>query len=182
MTEQDRPALAHALMLMGDTFNEPVGELRAEGYFDALRDLEIGDVLTACREAIRTARFFPRPVELRDTIEGHTEDRAEMAWILVQREVRRVGYTGVPEFPDTATERAALELYGGWDRLCACLPASGPELLGVAKQFKSTFGAYARRDQREVAGLLGASKQDARKALANVKAELVKRGLPTGAL
>jgi hypothetical protein len=83
-------------------------------------------------------------------------------------------------FDDRATERAALELFGGWRALCERLPGEGPELLGIAKNFKAAYGAYVRRDQRMLERL-PPSRDEARAALENVKAELQKRGLPTGA-
>lgn len=149
MTDDDRPAFARGLYALGETFNEPVSELRAEAYFDALRDLPIVDVLNAMRQAIKAGRFFPRPVEIREAIEGSTEDQAEIAWTHLLREVRRVGYTGTPMWPDEATRRAALELYGGWVRLCESLPGDGPGLYAAAKQFKATFRAYANRERRD---------------------------------
>jgi hypothetical protein len=73
------------------------------------------------------------------------------------RLVRRVGYVGTTAegaagLSRRGHERAALELYGGWERLCACLPASGPELLGVAKQFKRRRRVCAT-DQRDALAL-----------------------------
>ena len=187
MTDSDKPAFARVLYALGETFNEPVSEIRAEAYFDALCDLPVEAVLTAARAAIRHAKFFPRPVELREAVEGNVEDRAEVAWNAVRALVRRYGYPGVdgrgmpPDFPDEATCRAAMELFGGWRSLCECLPASGPELLGVAKNFKSSYAAYARRDQR-TASALPASRDEARARLRDVKAELQARNLPTGAV
>lgn len=148
MTNGDRQAFARMIFALGETFGEPVSDLRVEAYFDALGDLPLEDVLTAGRSAIREARFFPRPVELREQIDGKVEDQSEIAWTYVQREVRRVGFYGAPTWPDEATRRAALELYGGWGALCTHLPASGPELLGFGKQFKASFRAYACEDRR----------------------------------
>jgi hypothetical protein len=153
MRDEDRAAFARMLFAVGDTFNEPVSELRAEAYFDALNDLPIADVLAAGRRAIAESRFFPRPVELREMIDGTMDEAAEIAWGKVQRLVRSVGYTGTPAWPDEPTRRAALELYGGWVRLCSSLPADGPELLGYRKQFVATYKAYAARDRREMAAL-----------------------------
>jgi hypothetical protein len=48
------------------------------------------------------------------------------------------------------------------------------------KQFKATYAAYARRDQRDL--LLPPSQDEARKVLGNLRMELVKRELPTGDL
>jgi hypothetical protein len=153
MTTDDRTAFARGLYALGETFGEPVSELRAEAYFDALSDLGILDVLGAMRTAIRTSKFFPRPVEIREQIEGNPQDRAELAWNAVLRLVRRVGYYGKPDWPDEPTKRAALELFGGWPALCEQLPAGGPELLGIAKGFKASYVAYAHRDLSDVAQL-----------------------------
>lgn len=185
MRDQDRPTFARALYALGETFNEPVSEIRAEAYFDALSDLPVEAVLAAARQAIRTARFFPRPVELREAVDGQVEDRAEAAWTAVLRLVRRYGWPGVdgrgapPAFPDFATERAALDLYGGWARLCEALPGEGPEMLGVRKAFVASFTAYARRGYRAE---LPPSRAEARAVLENLTAELKRRSLPTGGM
>lgn len=148
MTEQDRQPFAELLIGIGETYGEPVSEMRMEIYFRALEDLSLDAVRSAANSHVRSSKFFPRPAELREAVSGSVDDQAELAWAHVQREVRRVGYTGRPRFPDVATARAALELYGGWQQLCANLPASGPELLGFRKQFVATYRAYASRDTR----------------------------------
>jgi hypothetical protein len=149
MTNCDRVDFARILYAMAETFNEPVSELRAEAYFDALEDLPLVTVRAACRVAIRTQTFFPRPAELREAALGSIEDEAERAWCAVVREVGRVGYMGTPTWTDEAARRAAIELFGGWRRLCERLPGEGPEFLGWAKQFKAIYRSHARRDERD---------------------------------
>ena len=188
MTEQDRIDVAKGLLVLGETFNEPVTQLRAEAYFDALADLPIAVVLRAMKVAVRNARFFPRPAEIRDHATGEVQDRAELAWLCVVQLVRRMGYYQQPvesDWPDGGARRAALELFGGWRALCEHLPIPGtPEFLGTAKQFKAAYGAYARRDNALPAGEpeRELSAADARAALGNLKAQLTARGLPTGNL
>jgi hypothetical protein len=181
VTEKDRPALARVLYTLGETFNETVSELRAEAYFDALSDLPVDAVLDAARRALRECRFFPRPVELREMVHGSVEDRAELAWSAMLTQVRRVGYYGTPTWPDPETERAALELYGGWKALCENLPSEGAGRAYAAKQFKATFAAYARRDAA-FGPALPPSREEAHAVLDGLKAELRRRSLPTGAL
>jgi hypothetical protein len=154
MTEHDRTAFGRMLFALGDTFNEPVSELRVEAYFDALRDLPADAVLAAGRRAIAESEFFPRPFKLREFTEGSGDDRAELAWNAVRTLVRRFGYYNQPQdsdWPDEATQRAALELYGGWRALCSSLPADGPELLGYRKSFIASYQAYASRERRDLA-------------------------------
>lgn len=183
MRDQDRPAFAELLLGVGETYGEPVSEARMEIYFRALADLELEAIRAAVNIHVRTQKFFPRPSEILEAVGGSVDDRAELAWIHVQDQVRHVGYNGTPTWPDDATRRAAMELYGGWQALCANLPAYGPELLGYAKQFKATFRSYAARDVRDQLGP-GESerletRESAAKRLTGVLDALRARGYPT---
>jgi hypothetical protein len=180
MTDADRAAFAKGLFVLGETFKEPVSELRAEAYFDALRDLPLEPVLVGMRAANGSLRFFPRPVEIRELVEGNVADQADTAWAQLLTLVRRVGYTGKPEWADPVLERTAKELYGGWGALCARLPSEGPELLGQAKLFKATYAAYARRASVERLAL--PSRDDAKQILAHLKRDLDARSLPAPGL
>lgn len=187
MTDQDRAAFATLMLGLGETYGEPVSDARMEIYFAALADLDLADVRAAATAHVRAVKFFPRPAEIREAVAGSTDDRAALAWSAVLQLVRRVGYPGVdgrgqaPAFPDRASERAALEIYGSWRALCERLPGEGPELLGIAKNFRAAYAAYVRRDQRTLEAL-PPSREEARARLSDVKAQLQKRGLPTGAL
>jgi hypothetical protein len=149
MNELDRAPFAEAMYLLGDTFNEPVTELRIEGYFAALNDFEMQDINVAVRHAMRTCKFFPKPVELREMIAGNAEDAADAAWGAVLKEIRRVGYMGVPNLEPRSLE-AVRQLWGGWRRLCETLPGEGPELVGWIKQFKATYASVERREQHQL--------------------------------
>lgn len=149
MNETDRPAFARALFVLGETFNEPISDLRAEGYFDAMKDFALAEASAAIRVALRTCKFFPKPVELREMVEGDVDANADQGWAEVIREVRRVGYTGVPIFTDQNALGALRDVWGSWARLCETLPGEGPELVGWMKQFKSAYrsqGVRARTD------------------------------------
>jgi hypothetical protein len=180
MTERDREAFADVLCGLGDTFNEPVSAVRMEVYFQALSDLTLEQINQAALLHAKSSRFFPKPVELREAIAGSVTDRADEAWAQLLMLVRRVGYTGKPEWLDPVLERTAKELYGGWQALCARLPSEGPELLGQAKLFKATYAAYARR--ASVDRLALPSRDDAKTLLANLKRDLDARSLPAPGL
>lgn len=149
MTEADRPAFAQALFALGETFNEPVSKVRAEGYFDALSEFSLAQVNGAVRYALRVCKFFPKPAELRELIQGDQDALADTAWGAVLKEIRRVGYIGTPNL-DARTMRAIGECFGGWRTLCERLPAEGPELLGWVKQFKQVYASVERTEQRAI--------------------------------
>lgn len=184
VTEHDRADFATLMLGLGETYGEPVSDARMELYFRALADKELADLRAAATVCVRVSKFFPRPAELIEAMGGSVEDRAELAWMAVQRMVRRFGFYSEPgrhDWPDDASRQAALELYGGWKALCSRLPGEGPELLGFAKQFKGAYRAYANRESREVLTELDTG-QSAAALLGAVKMELMKRNLPTGGL
>jgi hypothetical protein len=180
VTRKDSRAFGGLMAGLGEAFNEPVSEARVAIYFEALEDLPIDALQSAARAYAKTGRFFPKPVELRDLVQGTTEDHAEVAWLYVVREVRRVGWSGTPRWPDAATEHAALGLFGGgWRTLCEHLPAQGPELLGYRKAFVAAYGAAARQTALTA---LPPTRSEAKQALADLKAHLKAKGLSTGDL
>lgn len=186
MIDHDRESFAALLLGLGETYGESVSPARMEIYFAALSDLDLDEIRAAANVHVRMSKFFPRPAELREAIQGAADDRADLAWMAVLRLVRRIGYYSKPtdrDWPDEATRRAALEMFGGWQALCAKLPGEGPELIGIAKQFKATYRAYDMRGQRqglppgETGRELSASESAA--ALRELKVALQSRGLPT---
>lgn len=150
MTDVDRVVFAEAMMILGETFNEPVSEVRIESYFSALSDLPMPALGLAVRSAVRTLKWFPKPVELREMVLGAAGDNADAAWAEVMTQIRRVGYIGTPTFTDPNTGRAVDEIWGSWRRLCETLPAEGPELIGWIKQFKATYASQAPRDEKQL--------------------------------
>ena len=152
MTDRDMVSFSEAMTVLGETFNETISPIRLAAYFDALSDHSIDDVLLAAGIANRTARFFPKPVELIELISGTAED----AWGEVLREVRRVGYVGTPHF-ESATALATIEaISGSWQQFCGQLPSDGPELIGWMKQFRSAFLVMTARHQEHTLTLQSA--------------------------
>lgn len=182
MRDEDRGAFAELLLGIGETYGEPVSDARMEIYFRALDDLSLNRVREAANHHVRSSRFFPKPAELREAVDGSFEDAAEIAWTNVRAIVRKYGYWAKPssiQWPDAVTEHAAMKLYGDWKALCEHLPASGPEMLGTAKLFKGHYAAVSRQAQREA---LPPGREEAKAILDGLKAELDKRGLPSGVL
>lgn len=189
MTAADRVGFVELMLGLGETYGEAVSDARMEIYFAALADLALADVRRAATVLVRTQKFFPRPAELREGVNGSLDDRAELAWMALLTAVRHIGYMGTdgkgaaPDFDgDAALRRAALQLFGSWARLCEFLPSNGPELLGIAKQFKAAYRAYDNREQRHLIAeheRNALSKSEAVGILAHVKRELRVRNLPT---
>ena len=176
-TEQQERAFGEMVLAMGEVFNEPVSTIRIEMLTRLVEDLPFEKVQAAVVQLGRRATFFPKPGEIRDLVEGNVTDQAEQAWMAMLSEIRRVGYTGTPTWPNDATKRTVEGMFGSWAGLCERLPGGGPELLGYHKQFVAAFGANWRQAG---AGQLGPGRDEARGVLETVQGELKKRGLPAG--
>ena len=70
MTDADSVEFIKALAVLGEVFNETVSDVRIEAYFAVLRDHPIEAVTAACQTALKRCKFFPRPAELREFMEG----------------------------------------------------------------------------------------------------------------
>lgn len=175
MTEADRREFAVLMLGIGEAFGEVVSPTKLDIYFSALADLPIDELRRAATVHVQTQKFFPRVAELREAIDGNATERADLAWVALLREVRRVGWCGVPTWTDPVLKATALGMFRDWRDLCETMPGDGPALLGMAKQFKATYAAYARRDLRE--NLLPPSRDEARASLKDLAKELVSRGL-----
>lgn len=176
-TKTDERAFLEVLFALGEVYETPVSTIRGEMFMRLVEDLPFEAVKAAAAEHGRRSPFFPKPGDLRVLVEGNLDDRAELGWLAMIREVRRVGYTGKPTWTDPIAQRAAEGLFGSWRRLCESLPADGPELLGYRKQFVALYAATARQAQQ---GVLPPSRDEARERLDGLKRELQARGLPTG--
>ena len=91
MTENDVTAFTDALTVLGEIFDTKLSAARRTAYFEALADLDWLAVEVAMRCAMRQCKFFPKPAELRELIEGTLKERAEQAWLEVNEIFRDYG-------------------------------------------------------------------------------------------
>lgn len=159
MTPQDCDLLIDRLTMLAEYYEKPKSEAQLAIYVQALADLPIAEVLNATSELVKTSVFYPKVSEIRAVVEGDSLEHAERAWSALLREIRAVGYTGTPELTET-TRQTVNSIWGNWENLCRTLPGEGKELLGWAKQFKSTYCLFGKREFRnflsgESRGLLG---------------------------
>lgn len=144
MTPQDASRFAELLAGLGEVFNEPVSEIRARLYFEALKDLPMGSVEQAVSRLVQHARFFPKPGEIREVLEGSVEDRGREAWRRVLGALEHVGTYESVDFGDPLVH-VAVEAMGGWHQAWAWERVDGPELLGLERDFVSLYRLYAER-------------------------------------
>lgn len=143
MTPQECDLLIDRLTELAEYYEKPKSEAQIAIYVQALADLAISDVLHATSELVKISAFYPKVSDIRTQVFGSVDNRSELAWYGLLREVRREGYTGTPNLPKI-TMKVIADLWGSWTNLCQTLPDGGPEHFGWAKQFKTSYRAHQR--------------------------------------
>ncbi len=93
-----------------------------DAYYVVLRDLDPNALEAAALQLLATSKWFPKPSELRAAVFDLRELASDVpdaytAWEDVLLQIRKVGYSGVPEFKHELTA-ATVERVGGWRNIC----------------------------------------------------------------
>lgn len=139
MVEQDRQGFHKQLAALATIFDKEVSPLLLDTYFAALEDLPFDAVIAAIGRAAQANRFFPRPVELREAVEGSAEDRASVAWATFLVAAGNGGYASV-QFVDPSTAVAMDATFESWPGACRLLHAADEPM--VAHYRKAFIAAY----------------------------------------
>lgn len=143
MQRDDFPAFTEVLTRTAELFGEALSAGRIVTYYDALADLTLADVRAALRSAERTLRWFPKPVEIREALNGTPDDQAELAWARVLHALRQYGSYDSVDFADPVLHEAIRVLWGGWDQVSGRLQTA--ELGFTQAEFKKTYRALRAR-------------------------------------
>ena len=126
-----RREFSRAMILLSELFDRKISRSAIELYYRLLSDYPWERVKAALATAARTLKFFPKPAELIELIEGRTDDGTEQeafrAWQALLRAVRQQGSWGKNPFegegsplpPDQSRRLCdVLEMLGGWEAAC----------------------------------------------------------------
>lgn len=119
---QDRMAFGLALIGLAEVFGQEMSEPRSNAYWAALAEFDIADVTRGCAVALRTLKFFPKPSELIELIQGSADDRAQAAWNVFLQAVSEGEQCSV-KFADPAMAAAMDGAFTGWLPACRALSA-----------------------------------------------------------
>lgn len=100
-------------------FGKEADDPMYEGYKIGLEDLPLGIIRTGVSRAIRECRFMPTVADLRELAgDVSPESRAQLAWGVLEKTIRLVGYYGSVDFDDKCIN-ATVHHLGGWEKVCS---------------------------------------------------------------
>jgi hypothetical protein len=146
MNTQDLRGFFSLLAEVADLHGKTLSEGQLQIYAIALQPYDAAAVNHALQRAIVELKWFPKPAELVEIIEGSREDRAESAWDAAWDAYLKAGYYESVLFQDGAIARAILTVFGGWVQFSA----ASRELDQKSLQFKRLefIAAYRRETRR----------------------------------
>ena len=98
----------------------PMSEAGLQLMFSALEEFPLAVVIRAVGAHLKTGKFFPKPAEIREQIQGSAADRGRAAFQQVLEAIRRFGIYQSVKWPDPCIHYA-LDRLGGWRWLCGKL-------------------------------------------------------------
>lgn len=147
MTEQDRKDFNVALATLATLFEKALSKPLMDAYFDALTDLPLDSIRTAFQRVMASSKFFPKPVEIRELIEGNADDRANRAWDVFLSASGDV-YASV-RFFDAAMAAAMTAVFGSWISANQTLHECTPEMLAHYRNHFVRQYAVCRSNPRQ---------------------------------
>lgn len=141
MQQSDFKPFSKALYALGEVFGRQLTETVINVYFKTFADFTIEEFESACYKAINECKFFPKPVELRQLIEGSADERAQAAWTFIEDLRAKVGYYSSVWIEDAALSQALADTFGGWISFCDSMhqvfdSESGRQIAGYSDEMK----------------------------------------------
>ena len=155
---RDKKQFAQRITALSALFDREISEAVIEMYWVALDPYGDEETERAFQEAARRCKFFPKPAELIELIEGSSEDREALAWHALLIGIARVGSKSSVRFSDPAIH-SVVETWGGWIQVCSM---TARDLQFREKDFKELYRMHSRRDSHPEY-LVGRTEADNRK-------------------
>ena len=142
----DETKIAEAFTVLCELHERQMPPVVSKLYIEVLKEFSAEQITMAISRSIRELKWFPKPAELIEFIQGPTpqiKDVAEIQAAEVIRQISPVGYYGCPVFSDPVTDR----LFQGrfrWQSVCSLAES---DLKWFVREFKEAYRAHKVLDE-----------------------------------
>ena len=146
MDDSNKKEFATLFYGTGELYDKAVSTNLLKLYFSALSNYSIDEVTTGINAHMMDAKhgsFFPKPADIARHLQTgiiSTENKAELAWAQVVREIRVTGSYGSLNLDDKQA-LASVKALGSWKQLCA---STVDEMTWKKKEFMSMYETYEK--------------------------------------
>lgn len=149
-SEEERRIIAITALMV--TF-EKDGDSLLDIYRSVLADIPADHLELACKRAIATCKFMPKPAEIRELAQANPEDietRAAKAWGIVNRAAAELGAYRTVDFEDRTINATVRGMAGNWPRFIEVYCSNRNEEFH-RKDFLASYKAFASGISEEAA-------------------------------
>ncbi len=113
-----KSTLAKLLLPLGEVFQREISPALLEIYWQTLKNYPDALVMKALSSLLKTSKFFPKPAEIIECIEGSPDEKSLIAWNTLMEAIRLHGSYSSVKFVDKVLSKVVEDL-GGWVKLCS---------------------------------------------------------------
>jgi len=132
---QKKEMIIKYITVLSEMHNKKPSEALQMIYIKVLQGFEYKQLEAAFDSIVKTAKFFPKPVEIINLITGGQEDRSLTAWYKVSTAIKKHGHYSTIDFGDPLIVRA-ITLLGGWSQICG---TNSDDMVWVQKEFERVY-------------------------------------------
>jgi len=136
-----------------ELYDRQISKLLTDLYWKILEPFTDEQCEEAFKEIIYSCRFFPKPADFLDVLQGKKQHQATAAWLKVLNAVARIGNYQSVKFSDPVIH-SVINAMGGWPQLCMM---SNDEVKWKQKEFERLYEVLSERGGKHPEYLPGAS-------------------------
>lgn len=110
---QNETKFNELMAAMAEVFDKEITESLLSVYWQVLEPYQDIESISALNKCLLSCKFFPKPADLLEQLQGNNEDLALIAWGKVDYAIRHIGGNSSVVFDDPVIH-LALEAMGGW--------------------------------------------------------------------
>ncbi len=170
MDDSNKKEFAQTLSAVGEMYDKKISTNLMKMYFDSLIKYSINEVKSGLSKHSldpKHGTFFPKPADIVRNIAGQAitpEDRALVAWMVIEKCISSVGSYGTLKIEDKQA-MMAVKAIGSWQQLCA---TDRDKLAFKRQEFLANYKALENTPIEMLPeSLLGIADRQNRKAIEN---------------
>lgn len=117
MRQEDKKEFIKLFMGISELYEKRLSEALISLYFESLKEFSIENIKKSFNLHAKTSKFFPKPSDLLELIEGNREEKGIVAWKDFREAIRHQGADNSVIFEDPKISWI-VESYGGWIKVC----------------------------------------------------------------
>jgi hypothetical protein len=124
---------------LGKLFDKTISRTLMDIYWKSLEPFSDEACEKAFNKLITASKFFPKPADFIEILNGTSEDRALNAWLIVENTVKTVGPYASVRFEDPVIH-SVIDSLGGWPKFQDC---TNRDWTWRQKEFMSRYKAMS---------------------------------------